>query len=148
MHIQGIDIARRAALEFLDTFKKPVDTTDRNILRSVAHTSLRTKVQPSIADQLADILADAVLLVKQDDTPLDLHMVEVMHMKHKLDADTRLVRGLVLDHGARHPDMPKHVDNAYILTANISLEYEKSEVTAGFFYSNAAQREKLVAAER
>ena len=26
--------------------------------------------------------------------------VEVMHMKHKLDKDTRLVRGLVLDHGA------------------------------------------------
>lgn len=69
-------------------------------------------------------------------------------MKHKLDSDTRLVRGLVLDHGARHPDMPKHVSNAYILTANISLEFEKSEVAAGFFYSNADQRAKLVAAER
>jgi hypothetical protein len=51
-----------------------------------------------------------------------------MHMKHKLDKDTRLVRGLVLDHGARHPDMPKRLENAHILTCNISLEYEKSEV--------------------
>lgn len=33
-----------------------------------------------------------------------------MHMKHKLDEDTKLVRGLVLDHGARHPDMPKRVE--------------------------------------
>jgi len=33
-------------------------------------------------------------------------------------------------------------------TANISLEYEKAEVNAGFFYSNAEQREALVAAER
>jgi T-complex protein 1 subunit zeta len=55
-------------------------------------------------------------------------MVEVMHMRHKLDSDTRLVSGLVLDHGSRHPDMKKHVDDAYILTCNISLEYEKSEV--------------------
>ena len=31
-------------------------------------------------------------------------MVEIMHMKHKLDSDTRLVSGLVLDHGSRHPD--------------------------------------------
>jgi T-complex protein 1 subunit zeta len=31
-------------------------------------------------------------------------------MRHKLDQDTRLVRGLVLDHGARHPDMPKRVE--------------------------------------
>ena len=49
-------------------------------------------------------------------------------MKHKLDKDTRLIRGLVLDHGSRHPDMPKRLEDAFILTANISLEYEKSEV--------------------
>ena len=49
-------------------------------------------------------------------------------MKHKLDKDTRLVRGLVLDHGSRHPDMPKRVEDAHILTCNVSLEYEKSEV--------------------
>ncbi len=132
--------------------------------------------------------------------------VEIMHMKHRLDEDTQLVRGLVLDHGARHPGMPKRVEGeVFILTCNISLEYEKSEVNsgarspgpplrslgpwggralpqsidavgggglrstpqrcalmcsggggrpvvrvrrAGFFYSSAEQREKLVAAER
>ena len=42
-------------------------------------------------------------------------------MKQKLEKDTRLIRGLVLDHGARHPDMPKRLDNCFILTANISL---------------------------
>ena len=77
-----------------------------------------------------------------------LIQVEVMHMKHKLDKDTRLIKGLVLDHGARHPDMPKHLENCFILTANIGLEYEKSEVNSGFFYSSAEQRERLVRAER
>jgi len=37
-----------------------------------------------------------------------------------------LVRGLVLDHGARHPDMKKYVKDAFILTCNVSLEYEKT----------------------
>ena len=37
----------------------------------------------------------------------------------------RLIRGLVMDHGSRHPDMPKRVEDAYILTCNVSLEYEK-----------------------
>ncbi len=69
-------------------------------------------------------------------------------MRHRLESDTRLVRGLVLDHGARHPDMPKHVDKAFILTCNLSLEYEKSEVNSSFMYSNAEQRERMVAAER
>ncbi len=52
-------------------------------------------------------------------------------MRHKLDRDTRLIKGLVLDHGARHPDMPKRLENCYILTCNVSLEYEKSEVNSG-----------------
>lgn len=75
-------------------------------------------------------------------------MVEIMKMQHRMSSETQLVRGLVLDHGARHPDMPKRVENAYILTMNVSLEYEKSEVNSGFFYSTAEQREKLVESER
>ena len=30
-----------------------------------------------------------------------------------------------MDHGARHPDMKKRVEDAYVLTCNVSLEYEK-----------------------
>ena len=54
--------------------------------------------------------------------------VELMHMKHKLDKDTRLIKGLALDHGSRHPDMPKRLERCHILTCNLSLEYERSEV--------------------
>lgn len=60
--------------------------------------------------------------------PIDLHMVEIMQMQHRVASETQLVRGLVLDHGARHPDMPKRVENAFILTLNVSLEYEKTYV--------------------
>lgn len=97
---------------------------------------------------LTDVCVDAILSIKQGDKPVDLHMVELMEMQHKTDTDTQLVRGLVLDHGSRHPDMPKRVTNAYILTCNVSMEYEKSEVNSGFFYKTAEEREKLVLAER
>jgi T-complex protein 1 subunit zeta len=53
-------------------------------------------------------------------------MIEIMEMQHRTTADTCLVRGIVMDHGARHPNMPKHVENASILTLNVSLEYEKT----------------------
>mgnify|MGYP001807963662 CR=1 FL=1 len=62
--------------------------------------------------------------------PIDLFMVEIMHMQHKMGAETELIRGLVLDHGARHPDMPKFVKKCYILNLNVSLEYEKTEVSS------------------
>lgn len=34
-----------------------------------------------------------------------------------------------MDHGARHPDMSKKVTDAYILTCNVSMEYEKRSVS-------------------
>ncbi|PHT54732.1 hypothetical protein CQW23_03218 [Capsicum baccatum] len=40
------------------------------------------------------------------------------------------VEGLVLDHGSRHPDMKRRAENCYILTCNVSLEYEKRPVIA------------------
>uniref|UniRef100_A0AC11CQN0 Uncharacterized protein n=1 Tax=Ovis aries TaxID=9940 RepID=A0AC11CQN0_SHEEP len=93
-------------------------------------------------------VVDSILAIKKQDEPIDLFMVEIMEMKHKSETDTSLIRGLVLDHGARHPDMKKRVEDAYILMCNVSLEYEKTEVNSGFFYKSAEEREKLVKAER
>ena len=129
--------------KFLENFKQ-TPTLDRSTLISVAHTSLSTKLHAELAKKLAADVVDAVLAVRQplnrasEDVsmdgqekeqkyePIDLHMIEVMKMQHKTDTDTQLVRGLVMDHGARHPDMPKRVENAFILTLNVSLEYEKT----------------------
>jgi T-complex protein 1 subunit zeta len=58
----------------------------------VARTALRTKLREGLADQLTDIVVDALLTIRKPDQPLDLHMVEIMHMRHKLDTDTRLIR--------------------------------------------------------
>merc|ERR550532_1336907 len=146
----GFDLAREEALKFLDGFKVSVDDifNDREKLVCVARTSLRTKINGAIADPTAEACVDAVRTIKKQGEALDLNMVEILHMKHKLVNETKLVRGLVLDHGSRHPDMPKRLENCYILTCNVSLEYEKSEVNAGFFYSTSEQRDRLVESER
>ena len=149
--VEGFDAAKRASIKFLEDYKVPcpgVANPDKELLTCVARTALRSKLREDLADKLTSIVVDAVCLIAKKDEPIDLHMVEIMHMRHKLDSDTRLVSGLVLDHGARHPDMKKHVDDAFILTCNISMEYEKSEVNSSFMYSDAEQRERMVAAER
>lgn len=143
----GFETARLATLEFLNEFKKDVPI-DRELLLAVARSTLSTKVKPDLASVLTPIVTDAVLSIRIPGQPIDLHMVEMQKMQHHTAADTRLIKGLVLDHGARHPDMPRRVENAHILTLNVSLEYEKSEVNSGFFYSSAEQRDKLVQSER
>jgi len=143
----GYEMAKTETLKFLDSFKI-TRSVDRELLLSVARTSLSTKINAALADQLTPSIVDAVLAVHRPPEKPDLHMVEIMKMQHRTASDTQLIRGLAMDHGARHPDMPKRVENAYILTLNVSLEYEKSEINSGFFYNSAEQRDKLVASER
>jgi T-complex protein 1 subunit zeta len=131
----------------LDTFKLPKEV-DRALLLSVAKTSLSTKLNATLANKLTPDIVDAVLAIYQAPAKPDLHMIEIMKMQHRTASETQLIRGLALDHGARHPDMPKKVDNAFILSLNVSLEYEKSEINSGFYYSSAEQRDKLVESER
>lgn len=143
----GIEKAKYEAAKFLEKIKIE-KKVDRELLVNMAHNSLLTKLPADITNQLEEIVVDAVQCIKKDDEPIDLHMVEIMHMKHKLATNTRLVKGLVLDHGGRHPDMPHKLENCYILTCNVSLEYEKTEVNSGFFWKDAESRERLIKSER
>ncbi|KAI2804153.1 T-complex protein 1 subunit zeta [Blomia tropicalis] len=144
----GYDLSRKKALEFLNKFKYEPKEFNRDILLSVARTALKTKVTPELAERLADICVDAIQAIQRENKPIDLFMVEIQEMQHKTVDDTKLVKGLVMDHGARHPDMKKRLTDAFILTCNVSLEYEKTTVHSGFFYKTAEEREKMVAAER
>lgn len=137
-------------VEFMEAAKveQPKIFSDRELLTSVARTSLRTKLATEVADQMSNAVVEAVMTIAEEGKPIDLHMIEVMQMQHKSGADSCYIDGLVLDHGSRHPDMPRLLKNVHILTCNVSFEYEKTEISAGFFFSNAEEREKLVESER
>ncbi|TQD78563.1 hypothetical protein C1H46_035887 [Malus baccata] len=156
--VDGFEIAKRATLQFLEKFKTPVvmgNEPDKEILKMVARTTLRTKLYEALADQLTDIVVNSVLCIRKPEEPIDLFMVEIMHMRHKFDVDTRLVHTTypLMNpkwhfHGYWVLNLLRRAENSYILTSNVSLEYDKSEVNSGFFYSNAEQREAMVLAER
>jgi T-complex protein 1 subunit zeta len=192
--VDGLEIARDAVVKFLTEFSvKPTklnqddDTSmmeetnihaaalyeyqaiiqNRDLLHHVASTSLHTKLDSDLAEQLTTAIVDAMqCIARMDDnhsnntnttvgshhtmtmTPIDLHRVEIMSMPRKSGLDSRFVNGIVLDHGGRHPDMPKVLYHCHVMVCNVSLEYERTEVAAGFFYSNAEEREKLVESER
>ncbi|XP_038664598.1 T-complex protein 1 subunit zeta-like [Scyliorhinus canicula] len=143
--VQGLELAKEEAISCLEELW---EDEDNSIREKVVRTSLRTKVDPELADRLTELVVDAVTSIYHYRQPIDLNLVEIMEMQQQTDCDTILVKGLVLDHGARHPEMKKRLEDAYILTLNVSLEHEKTEVNSGFFYKNVEEREKFVKAER
>ena len=145
----GFDMAKAKALEVLDSMKISITGDEKqSILTNISATSLGIKVHPNLAAQLTPLIMDAVQAVQIDSAPIDLHMVELMEIQHRSEMEIQLVKGLVLDHGGGHPDMPKRLENCYILTCKVSLEYEKTKVNRGFCYKSSEDREKLVTAER
>ena len=145
--VDGYELAKQETLRFLETFAVKKEMT-RDLLIEVARTSLNTKIIPALANPLTEIIVDAIKCIQVPEKPIDLHMIEIMHMQHKMSTESRLIKGLVLDHGGRQSDMPSRFENCYIMCLNVSLEYEKTEVHSGFFWSNAEQREKLIQSER
>jgi T-complex protein 1 subunit zeta len=146
---EGFQIAYNALCKFLIEFRKELPI-ERNLLVEVAQTALRTKLEIKLANHITECIVDAILAIRKDENDFepDLHMIEIMQMENEMESDTKLVRGLVLDHGGRHPDMPKNLTNVFVLTCNVSLEFEKTEVNSGLFYKTSAERESLLQAER
>lgn len=159
----GFDIARDECLNFLDTFKTTTSKddmlNDRDLLYGITSTSLKTKLDNDLSNTLSDAIVDSIRCIasceNEDDIkdehnnrPIDLNRVEIMAMQRKMATQSRFVNGLVMDHGGRHPDMPKVLTNCHIMTCNVTFEYEQTEVQSGFYYSSAEEREKLVESER
>jgi T-complex protein 1 subunit zeta len=122
--VDGLDIAKQETMKLLNEMEIKVDNihNNRDMLMKVARSSLYTKLEKEMAEQLANIVTDACLCIRTDKGVIDLHMVEIMHMKHKMQAETKLIKGLVLDHGARNVNMKKYIEDTYVLTCNVSLE--------------------------
>ena len=149
--VDGLEIARDAVLEFLQKFVVPKENPlqDVDLLTHVARTSLQTKLDHDLAEILTQAVVNAITCVAvSPEEPIDLNRVEILSMERKLGSDSRFVNGIVLDHGGRHPDMPHMLHNCHVMTCNVTFEYEKTEISSGFYYSTAEEREKLVESER
>lgn len=150
---EGIELGQVEIVKQLKAgkFSIPLNVAQpRDTLVSAARSALSTKVSAHVRKLLAEAVVDSVLAIRDPNAKeqIDLHMVEIMHMKHRLGTETKFIKGLVLDHGGRSNDMPKHLENAYILVANVSLEYERSELGAGFVYSDPKKKAAMAEAER
>ena len=91
--VEGLEVAKEATLAFLDEFAKPVSVEDKEMLKHLSRTALATKLPPHLADMMTEACVDAVLCIRQPDSPIDLHMIEIMHMRHKLDT-VRSISGI------------------------------------------------------
>jgi thermosome len=131
--VEGYSKAADKALETLENIAIPVKPAEKEFLKKVAATSMASKLVAEKKEQLAEIAVEAVLSVAQkvgEDYLVDLDDIMVEKKLGESVAETKLIRGLVLDKEVVHSGMPKRVEKAKIALLESALEVKKTEVNA------------------
>jgi len=131
--ISGYRKATQKAMDVLEKVAVSVDLKDRETLKKVAMTSMRSKAVGPARDYLAEIAIDAVKQIseKRGDSMLaDIDNIQIVKKEGKSILDTMLVNGIILDKEVVHSGMPKRIEKAKIALLNAALEVEKTEISA------------------
>lgn len=133
--VDGYRKSATKAIEILNNIAQKIDPNDKEQLIRVAKTAMQTKLISKEADQVAQIVVNAILQVSEQiadgkGSRVDLDDIKVEKKAGGSLADTKLIRGIVLDKEVVHGGMPKRVEKAKIALVNSALEIEKTEFDA------------------
>jgi len=148
--IDGYRKAAEKALDVLDNIAIKVDPLDKVMLKKIAMTSMASKLVSENKDYLAEIAVEAIIHVAQkigDKYKVDLDDILVQKKPGESIADTKLIKGIVLDKEVVHPGMPKRVENAKIVLLDCPLEIEKTEFDAKINIETPEQMEAFLREE-
>jgi thermosome len=131
--VAGYRKAADEAIRVLKSVAVDVDLDDREMLKNIVKTSMRSKVIGLAGDHFADIAIDAVKQVtetKDGEMTADKDDIQVIKKTGKSLLDTQLIQGIIVDKEVVHSDMPKRIEDAKIALIDSALEVEKTEMDA------------------
>ncbi|MCP8316575.1 MAG: TCP-1/cpn60 chaperonin family protein [archaeon] len=140
--VDGYRKASDQALNFLKKIAIEVPPDKKDWLVKIAKTSMETKMVSQDSGILAEVVVDGLLQVAEradGSYKVDIDDVKVEKKAGASLAETKLIRGLVIDKEVVHAGMPKRIKNAKIALVNAPLEIEKTEFDAKININNPEQ---------
>jgi thermosome len=131
--VSGYRKAAQNAIETISKIAIPVDIEDRETLKKVAITSMASKAVGPAKEHLAEIAIEAVTQIAEkrgDKRIADIDNIQIIKKTGKSLLESQLIRGLIVDKEAVHPEMPKKMEDAKIALLDCPLEIEKTEISA------------------
>lgn len=143
--------AAAKAEEILTAMATPVDLNDKESVLDAVTTCLSSKVVSQNSDVLAPLAVDAVLGIIDPNTStnVDLNDVKIVKQVGGTMDDTELVKGLVLEQGAKHTSGgPTKVENAKIALIQFCLSAPKTDMENNVVVSDYAAMDRILKEER
>src|ERR671931_589010 len=131
--VDGYRKSATKAIEVLNHIAQKIDPSEKEQLARVAKTSMQTKLVSREANELAQIVVNAISQVTEKTDSgyrVDIDDVKVEKKAGGSVHETKLIKGIVLDKEVVHGGMPKRIEKAKIALINSALEIEKTEFDA------------------
>jgi thermosome len=145
--VDGYSKAAKKAIEALQDVAEKVTPNDKEWLVKVARTSMQTKLVSKEAEELGELVVDAVLAVAEKADKgfrVDIDNVKVEKKPGGSLKDTKLIQGIVLDKEVVHSGMPKLVEKAKIALVSAPFEIEKTEFDAKLNINDPSMMKKFL----
>lgn len=143
--------AAAKAAEVLVSVARPIDLLDRDSVLDTVNTCLSSKVVHHHSDVLSPIAVDAVLAVIDPltATNVDLENIKIVKQVGGTMDDSELVRGLVLQKGAKHSaGGPSRMVDAKIALIQFCLSAPKTDMENNVVVSDYAAMDRILREER
>lgn len=147
--VEGYSRAVDKAIECLNEIAVKVQPADKQVLAQIAETSMQSKLVSNDSAELGSVAVEALLMVAEKSEGDGTYRVNIDNVKVEKKsggsvADTKLIRGIVVDKEVVHPAMPKRVERAKIALVNSALEIEKTEFSAEIRINDPSQMKKFL----
>jgi archaeal chaperonin len=150
-----VDGYQKASEKALDMLKQDIaiksNAEDKELLNKIAFTSMASKLVAHDAQELSNIVVDAVLSIAEklkkdgaDKIKIDIDNIKVEKKAGASIHDTQLIHGIILDKEVVHGAMPKKINGAKIALLNCPLEIEKTEMSAEIRINQPQQMQRFL----
>ncbi len=147
----GYEAACNLAVKHLDSISESISfsTNDTSVLYRTAMTSLGSKIVTKCHDLFAKIAVDAVISVADlERRDVDFELIKVDGKVGGELADSKLIRGVVLDKDMSHCQMPKQIKDAKIAILACPFEPPKPKTKHKLDITSVEEYQNLQAYEK
>ena len=131
--VNGYNIASTESKKILQTLTKSINIKDRDLLLTIASTSITGRVADLSKDIFINIAVDAILSVadiENGKNTIDIDNIRIEKIAGGSLDSSELVNGVIVDKEKFHSSMPKKIKDANILLYDGALEIKKTEAKA------------------
>ena len=142
--LRGFTLALDKVIEIL--FGISIDANDKETLEKIARTAMTGKGTDVAADELSDVIVEAVLRVENNGN-VDKKDINIQRVNGGEISESEIIDGILIDKGRASPSMPEEINDAKIALLKYPIEHKDTNTDSKANFSSPEQLQMFLDSE-